>query len=381
MWDFEPKDMQDVAEFFSNLFQAENWPPRWHCGKWTSFHGWLYIFSNLAIWAAYFAIPLILFIFITKRKTDIPFIKIFWLFIAFILACGTTHLIDATLFYYPAYRLSALVLFICAIVSWATIFGLIKILPDALKLKTPTQLEHIIHSRTKELQVASLNLEKQNNQLRDFAQITSHNLRAPVSNLITLLDLYKIDESEKNKADYLEKFDEAADKLMQTINELSEVVKINSDRDIKREQITFQSILNETVESLSALIDKRNATITSSFEKFPQINYPTTYLQSIFLNLLTNALKYSSPERKPSIHFETTKIADKCVLKCRDNGVGIDLNKYGDKMFRLNKTFHGNEDARGLGLFITKNQVEAMGGTITVESEPNKGSTFIINFN
>ncbi len=372
--------MEEVLEFFSNLFQAENWPPRWYCGKWTSFHGWLYIFSNLAIWAAYFAIPLIIFIFITKRRRDIPFLRIFWLFIAFILACGTTHLMDATLFYYPAYRLSALILFICALVSWATIIGLVKVLPHALKLKTPAQLENIIYSRTKELQVASINLEKQNSQLRDFAQITSHNLRAPVSNLITLLDLYKIDNNQKNKNDYLVKLDEAADKLMQTINDLSEAVKINSNKDLIRDTNRFETVLNETVKSLSALVDKYNAEITSDFSQCPTIEYPTAYLQSIFLNLLSNALKYSSPTRRATIHFKTTIVDGKTVLKCEDNGQGIDLAKYGNKMFRLNKTFHGNDDARGLGLFITKNQVEAMGGTITVESEPDKGSTFIINF-
>src|SRR5438270_1749178 len=89
-----------VEEFFSKIFNTADWPPRWHCGTWTDFHGWLYIMSDLFIWAAYFAIPFLLFRILYKRK-DIPFPGIFWLFIAFILLCGTTHLLDAIIFWWP----------------------------------------------------------------------------------------------------------------------------------------------------------------------------------------------------------------------------------------------------------------------------------------
>src|SRR5690606_20878609 len=103
---------------------------RWHCGFWSDFHGWLYIISSLAIWGAYFAIPYVLLVFIRKRKEELPFAKIFWLFILFILACGTSHFVDATMFWFPAYRFSAFVLFLTALVSWFTVFGLIKVLPQ-----------------------------------------------------------------------------------------------------------------------------------------------------------------------------------------------------------------------------------------------------------
>lgn len=142
--------MSYLQRFFSELFDTGKWPPRWHCGKWSDFHGWLYIISDVAIAAAYFTIPFLLIHFILRKK-DIPFPKIFWLFGAFILACGLTHLIDAIIFWVPVYNFSALVRFITAIVSWGTIVMLYKVLPDAFSLKTPAELERLVTERTNEL--------------------------------------------------------------------------------------------------------------------------------------------------------------------------------------------------------------------------------------
>src|SRR5215212_1235953 len=106
--------MKDFTEFFSRLFSPDSWPARWFCGRWTSFHGWLYIVSSLMIAAAYFSIPVILFMLIKRSKNNLPFQKIFWLFLLFILACGLTHVADAAMFWYPVYRVSAILLFMTA---------------------------------------------------------------------------------------------------------------------------------------------------------------------------------------------------------------------------------------------------------------------------
>src|SRR5215204_1222269 len=132
--------MDQVTEFFAKLFATTDFPPRWHCGSWSSFHGWLYVTSDIAIWLAYFIIPIILLLFIQKRR-DVPFLPVFWLFGAFIVLCGTTHLVDAMLFWAPAYRVSALIRFITAVVSFITVFHLIKILPSALSLKAAGAFE------------------------------------------------------------------------------------------------------------------------------------------------------------------------------------------------------------------------------------------------
>lgn len=146
----------DAAEFFSDIFSTQYWPARWNCGKWTDFHGWLYIISDLMIWAAYFAIPFLLFRLITKR-TDFPFPKIFWLFIAFILLCGATHLMDAVIFWWPAYRLSALLRFVTGTVSLFTVYALYKILPMVLNLRTAAQVEEEAeHRRRAEKQFSNV---------------------------------------------------------------------------------------------------------------------------------------------------------------------------------------------------------------------------------
>ncbi|MDP3470269.1 MAG: hypothetical protein Q8S14_00240 [Algoriphagus sp.] len=132
--------MDQVKDFFSKLFLADNWPPRWFCGDWTSFHGWLYITSDIAIWLAYFIIPAIIIFFIQKRH-KIPFLPVFWLFGAFIILCGSTHLIDAMIFWWPAYRLSALLRALTALVSLATAFSLIKYLPKLIEEQPEDELK------------------------------------------------------------------------------------------------------------------------------------------------------------------------------------------------------------------------------------------------
>ena len=127
--------MDQITEFFSKLLDVSDFPPRWHCGTWSDFLGWLYIGSDIAIWLSYFIIPVIIIWFIQK-KPEVPFLPVFWLFGAFILLCGSTHLIDAVIFWWPAYRVNAVVKFMTAIVSFLTVFALIRDLPKALNIST-----------------------------------------------------------------------------------------------------------------------------------------------------------------------------------------------------------------------------------------------------
>lgn len=132
--------MNQVKEFFTKLFLVDDWPARWECGNWSSFHGWLYITSDIAIWLAYFVIPAIIIFFIQKRH-NLPFIPVFWLFGAFIILCGSTHLIDAIMFWWPGYRLSALLRMLTALVSLATAFVLIRDLPKLVEERPKEELK------------------------------------------------------------------------------------------------------------------------------------------------------------------------------------------------------------------------------------------------
>ncbi len=225
-------------------------------------------------------------------------------------------------------------------------------------------------------------LTEQNKQLADFTHITSHNLRSPVSNLNSLLDIYKTTDSETLRLNLFEKFETVINHLTLTLNTLVEALKTKSGHskdDI--EEILFEDMLRLTKDVLAGQILKSGATITSDFSKCSKIEYHKIYLESIFLNLVSNAIKYRSEKRKPEIEIESMYQDGKIMLKFKDNGLGIDLEQHGHKLFGLNKVFHRHPDAKGVGLFLTKSQIEAMGGTIYASSKVGIGTTFTINFN
>ncbi len=135
-------------DFLSNLFDTSDFPPRWQCGSWTLGLGWLHILSDLGVWSAYLAIPCVLGYFVLRRK-DVPFPTIFWLFATFILACGTTHLMEAVIFWWPAYRLAGLIKLFTALVSWVTVFALAPNVHRALAMRSPKELEQEIAESTR----------------------------------------------------------------------------------------------------------------------------------------------------------------------------------------------------------------------------------------
>lgn len=153
--------MSELKEFFNNLFDSTSWPARWHCGYWSDFHGWLYIISDVMIWAAYFTIPVIILSYITKRKR-IRFQTAYLYFAFFILACGLTHLLDAVMFWIPFYRINALVRFFTACISWLTIYHLWKLLPTFSSIKTADELEEEVKQNEKLLNA----VEKSNAELK-----------------------------------------------------------------------------------------------------------------------------------------------------------------------------------------------------------------------
>ena len=146
--------------FLGLLFDTSDFPPRWLCGHWTDAHGWLHILSDLGILSAYLAIPCVLGYFLISRK-DLPFRKIFFLFGAFILACGTTHLMEAVIFWWPAYRLAGVIKLLTALVSWATVLALIPIVPRVLAMRSPEELQREVDARA----LAESRLTKANDEL------------------------------------------------------------------------------------------------------------------------------------------------------------------------------------------------------------------------
>ncbi len=225
-------------------------------------------------------------------------------------------------------------------------------------------------------------LKLRNEQLREFTQIVSHNLRAPVGNILSLLSFIDNAESQEEQDEYIGLLKEAGTTTLTTLQELNEVLQIKQDKKIERQRLHFGDVFNHVRHMLNAKIAEVKAKITTDFSDAPEIEYPNIYLESILLNLLSNALKYTFPGRTPAIRIVTTKGPDNTVqLSISDNGAGINLSRYGEHMFKLRKTFHKHPESRGIGLFMIKSQIEAMGGDISLTSVEHEGSTFLITFN
>jgi signal transduction histidine kinase len=174
---------------------------------------------------------------------------------------------------------------------------------------------------------------------------------------------------------------ESSHNALTTLEELNEVLKLKQNDNIEKQNLEFDKVFAQVKAMVSAKIAERSAEVYSDFSQAPSLYYPHIYLESIFLNLLTNALKYSKPNEKPVIEIKTYCEKNDTILEVRDNGLGINLERYGHQIFRLQKTFHKHPESRGIGLFMIKNQIEAMGGEISLHSQENVGTTFIINFN
>jgi len=221
-------------------------------------------------------------------------------------------------------------------------------------------------------------LSEQNKRLQNFAHIVSHNLRSHSGNLQFMVNIFDEDISTEDRHEIFGNIRSISESLTDTIDHLNEIVKIQTDINKELKPIDFATVFKTTQNALDTNIVETKAILCCDFSLCPTVNYVPAYLESIFLNLLTNALKYRHPDRSPKIICETYIAEGHTYLTFEDNGLGIDMDKYGDQVFGMYKTFHKNANSKGIGLFITRNQVEALGGTITVDSKVNVGTKFTL---
>lgn len=224
-------------------------------------------------------------------------------------------------------------------------------------------------------------IASQNSRLFNFAHIVSHNLRSHSSNLqLTVELLNSPNNSEVEEKELKESLFSISESLNTTIIHLNEIVSVQSKADDQKSEVVFETILKTVKDSIQRIIIENNATILSDFSEVSSISYIPAYMQSILLNLVSNAIKYKHPDRNAIIEIKTFSEEGKQFLTVKDNGLGIDLKKFRHKLFNMYQTFHRNQDAVGIGLFITKNQVEALQGSISADSIVNEGTTFKIKF-
>ena len=215
-----------------------------------------------------------------------------------------------------------------------------------------------------------------NAKLADFTHIVSHNIRSNTSNMTMLIDLIEDTEEFSEQKEYFKLLKQSNNKLSETISHLNDTIDLQFTSKKRKTEINIQTEINTILETFKEQIDFEKIKIELSITKDLTVYTIPTYFESIISNLISNAIKYKSPKRKLILKITARKEKRKTLITVEDNGIGIDLIKNKDKIFGMYKTFHNNSDAIGLGLFMIKNKVNVLGGSIKVESKINSGSLF-----
>jgi signal transduction histidine kinase len=240
--------------------------------------------------------------------------------------------------------------------------------------KTQAELKRKLNERNEML----AQISSQKRQLEEFCQIISHNLRAPLSNLFLLGEMLAENHSLEDKFHYFEMQKPIITAIQKTFEELVDATQVKMDSTIKKGLIDLDKAFDKAKKKFEEEIQEVKITVTTDFTRAKTIFYSKKYIHNILTNLLSNAIRYRSLERPSKVHISSYKKDGWVCIDVKDNGLGIDMKKNRNHLFKLHKTFHNHPKAKGFGLFITKIQIEALGGNISAKSIVDQGSTFTV---
>jgi len=247
--------------------------------------------------------------------------------------------------------------------------------------KTVAELKSAIAAHTKaELKLTKMTNEliQRNNDLQQFAQIVSHNLRAPVANIIGISNVLEDTVSEMERTQILSCLFSSVKGLDTVIKDLNIILQARFITENK-EQLSLQLLINDITSGMHHLIENHSMSLLTDFSEVDKIITIKSYLHSVFYNLISNSIKYKQKDKAPVIAIKAIQAENGTVrISFKDSGKGIDLKKYHQQVFGLYQRFHPDVEGKGLGLFMVKTQVEALGGNIAVKSELDKGTEFLI---
>jgi PAS domain S-box-containing protein len=224
-------------------------------------------------------------------------------------------------------------------------------------------------------------LIKNNKELKQFSFITSHNLRAPLTNLIAISDMIESNKIEDaGTRELIEGFRTSTFKLNETLNDLIKILIIKDSSNQLLEPVYFKEVSGEVIASIQSILDKSGAVIVTDFKKADHVLYNRLYMESIFLNMLTNSIKYAKPNTVPEINIYSSMKNGLVQLVFKDNGIGFDMKTAKERIFGLYQKFHDHPDSKGIGLYLVHSQVTSLGGTIETDSKVGEGTTFTITF-
>jgi PAS domain S-box-containing protein len=227
-------------------------------------------------------------------------------------------------------------------------------------------------------------ITSQNKRLHNFTHIVSHNLKTHIGNLKNILEFYDETDSEAEKKGLVNHLKTISESLTTTIVDLDDIISIKSKANTQQlnQRVNLYTCTNQIIDSLKIESTKNSVTIYNALRMDDSLLTNQPYIESIIYNLISNGIKYSDSNKKSQMTVQSVHTKDTIKILIADNGIGIDMNKYGNKVFEMYQTFHGTDrkDSRGIGLYITKTQVEALQGVILMESTLNKGTAFSLTF-
>ncbi|MBN3959325.1 ATP-binding protein [Nostoc sp. NMS8] len=387
-----------MPTFFNNYFQTNDFIPHGHCYLWQTGLVWLHIISDAAIALAYYSIPFLLIYFIYKRR-DVPFNGVFLLFGAFIIACGTGHLMEIWTLWHPDYWIAGALKALTAIISIYTAFALIDLMPQALTLPSPSQLEainrvlstEIVERKRieKELRLAEEIAQNSSQAKSEFLANMSHELRTPLNGILGYTQILQRTESLSEKGRKgVGIIYQCGSHLLTLINDVLDLSKIEA-RKLELHSVDF--FLPSFLDSVTEICRIRAEQKVIAFDVQLDPNLPTGIhgdekrLRQVLINLLSNAIKFTNQGNvtfKVQVIEKELKTNEKTNYKIRfeviDTGTGI-IPEQAEKIFQPFEQV-GNQkrqsEGTGLGLAISQKIVLLMGGQIQVQSELGKGSTF-----
>lgn len=371
-----------LDQLLSNQFM-----PHGHCYYWQPGLLWTHVGSDAAIALAYFAIPVCLAYFLRQRPGQ-RFAWVAWLFAAFIVLCGITHVFGIVTIWDPVYPMEAAFKVACAAVSVFTAFVLIPLIPRALTLRSAEELEAInarlqaeVAARRRaesELSSKVIELEQSNRELEQFAYVASHDLQSPLRTVVSfteLLDKKLGPERDAETAEYMGFITESGRRMQTLIRDLLELSRINT-RAQPLQPVAADRALDDALKLLSGDIEASGARIRR--ESLPEVRGDASQLAQLFQNLLANAIKFQPPGGQPRIEISAVAEGPDWRFCIADNGIGIDDNKL-EEIFTIFRRMHSDDEysGSGIGLAICQKIVSRHGGRIWAERGEQGGTRFL----
>lgn len=382
--------------FFQNLFDVSDFPPRWVCGNWSSSLGWLHIISDFAIFGAYFAIPLVLAYFVLRRK-DVPFHGIFWLFILFILSCGIGHAIEATLFWQPWYRLSGTVKAITAVVSWATVFAMIPMLPKALALPGLARINEQLAREVNDRKHAEEERRKLEAQMRQTQKLESlgvlaggiaHDFNNLLTSILGYADLASLELPPGSSA--RRHVDEVVNGARRAAELTNQMLAFSGKGRFVIEPLNLSEVVESMVRLLQVSISKKCALQINLAPNLPSVETDGAQIRQVIMNLIINASEAIGGNNGTIgintgvMHCDKLYLSESYLdddlpegkyvyLEVTDTGHGMSpetIARIFDPFFTTKFT------GRGLGLAAVLGIVRGNRGAIKVYSELGRGTLF-----